>query len=65
MVHTNATNVLGGGPRDGGKQLNQCKVVGQNKTDWMNIFRLVAIVIVVFDVIIMRVVLVILEMAVV
>ena len=48
-----------------GSKLNQCNVLGRNRTDWMNIFQLVAVVLVVLDVIMKHFVLVILDMAVV
>ena len=64
MVHTNATNVPGGGPRDGEKQAESMQVLGQKKTDCVNTFELVVVVLVVLDVIIVHNVLVIFDMAV-
>ena len=48
-----------------GSKLNQCKVLGQNKTDRVNTFQRVLIVLVVLNVIVVHVVLVMLDMAVV
>ena len=45
--------------------LNQCKVLGQNETDWVNKFLFVLIVLVVLDMIVVHVVLVMLDMAIV
>jgi hypothetical protein len=41
MVHTNATNVPGGGPRDGEKQAGAMRILGQDETDCVNTFELV------------------------
>ena len=54
MVHTNATNVPGGGPRDGEKQAETMQVLGQNKTHCVNTFQLVVVVLVALDVIIVH-----------
>ena len=45
MVHTNATNVPSGGPRDGEKQAEAMQVLGQTKTDCVNTFELVVVTI--------------------
>ena len=44
MVHTNATNVPGGGPRDGEKQADAMQLLGQDETDCVNTFELVVVV---------------------
>ena len=44
MVHTNATNVPGGGPRDGEKQAEAMQILGQDETDCVNTFELVIVV---------------------
>ena len=44
MVHTNATNVPGGGPRDGEKQAEAMQMLGQDETDCVNTFELVVVV---------------------
>ena len=64
MVHTNATNVPGGGPRDGEKQAEAMQGLGQNKTDCMNTFELMVVVLVVLDVIMVHNVLVIFDISV-
>ena len=46
-------------------KLNQCKVLGQNETDWVNAFQLVLVVLIMLDVIVVHVVLVRLDMAIV
>ena len=59
MVHTNATNVPGGGPRDCEKHAETMQGLGQNKRDCMNTFELMVVVLVVLDVIMVHNVLVI------
>ena len=64
MVHTNATNAPGGGPRDGEKQAEAMQALGQNKTDCMNTVELLVVVHVVVDVIMVHNVLVIFDISV-